>query len=130
MASYRASSIVASCRHCKQVQVLKPFSEGMNGKIIWLRCSGCNKTGFLRFADYQQLVAAAKAPRMVADGECVQYDPGKNFMIGQLLYHPVWDDRGEVVRKLTTSEGVTTIVVAFSRLGERTLIEARGVQGA
>lgn len=66
-----------------------------------------------------------KAPRVVTDGEHVNYDPAQNFMLGQLLYHPLWDDCGEVVKKLTTKEGKTTIVVAFSRLGERTLIENR-----
>lgn len=125
MANYKGASVVSFCKHCKEQQPLKPFSEGMNGKIIWLRCAGCNKTTFMRMGDYQQVVAARKAPRVVADGECVKYDPSKNFMVGQHLYHPIWDDRGEVVRKLTTNEGKNTIVVAFSRLGERTLIEDR-----
>jgi hypothetical protein len=77
-------------------------------------------------SDYQQIVAALKAPRVVVSGECVKYDPRQNFMVGQQLYHPVWDDRGEVLRKVATSEGKNTIVVAFSRLGERTLIEDGG----
>lgn len=106
---------------------MKPFSDGMNGQIIWLRCTGCDKTTFLSAAVYQQLVSASKAPRVVADGECVNYDPSQKFMIGQVLYHRLWDDSGEVIRKLTTKEGKTTIVVAFSRLGERTLIEAAQV---
>ena len=124
MAAFKGISIVLSCKHCKEDQPMKPFSEGMKGKIVWLRCTGCNRTTFLKMADYQQIIAARKAPRVVADGECVQYNPSRNFMVGQQLYHPIWDDRGEVLRKLTTSEGKNTIVVAFSRLGERTLIEA------
>jgi hypothetical protein len=125
MAAIKGANVVLSCRHCKAEQAMKPHSEGMKGQIIWLRCAGCNKATFLKMADYQQLVAARKAPRVIADGECVKYDPNQNFMIGQRLYHPIWDDRGEVLRKLTTSEGESTIVVSFNRLGERTLVEAR-----
>ncbi len=125
MAAIKGANVVLSCRHCKEEQTMKPYSEGMKGKIIWLRCTGCNKTTFLKTVEYQQLVAARKAPRVVTNGECVKYDPTQNFMIGQQLYHPIWDDRGEVLRKLTTSEGESTIVVSFSRLGERTLVEAR-----
>lgn len=125
MAGQKGASIVSFCKHCKHDFAMKPSSVGMNGKIIWLRCSGCNKTSFMRMADYQKAVVARQAPRVVADGEYVKYDPSKNFMVGQHLYHPVWDDSGEVLRKLTTSEGKNTIVVAFSRLGERTLIETR-----
>ena len=123
MATFKGTSGVLSCKYCKEQQPMKPFSEGMNDRIIWLRCTGCNRTTFLRMTDYQQIVAALKAPRVVADGECVQYDPRQNFIVGQQLYHSIWDDRGEVLQKVTTSEGKTTIVVAFSRLGERTLIE-------
>jgi len=122
MAAYR-SSVVLPCTYCNEEQPMKPFSEGMNGQIIWLRCAGCNRTTFLKMTEYQQLVSALKAPRVVVDGERVNYDPAQNFMVGQLLYHPLWDDCGEVVKKLTTNEGQTTIIVVFSRLGERTLIE-------
>jgi hypothetical protein len=123
MAASKATSVVLQCKYCREEQPMKPFSEGMNGQIIWLRCAGCSRTTFLKKAEYQHLASAMKAPRVVVDGERVNYDPTRNFMVGQQLYHRLWDDCGEVVKKLTTKEGKTTIVVAFSRLGERILIE-------
>lgn len=124
MASMRGASVVLMCKYCRELQTMKPYSDGMDGQIIWLRCSGCNRTKSIKTMEYQQMVAASKAPRVVADGECVKYDPSQKFMVGQVLYHPLWDDSGEVIRKLKTKEGKTTIVVAFTRLGERRLIEA------
>jgi hypothetical protein len=103
---------------------MKPVSEGFDGKIIWLKCMDCSKMVFLRKEDYEGLLQNYKKKK--ANGkeiDYVDYDPTKNFYIGQHIYHRVWDDKGEVLKKEKISSGRHAITVAFDRLGERILIE-------
>ncbi len=125
MASSRGGVVVFYCKFCHAEQEMKPVSEGFDGKIIWLKCMDCSKRVFLKKEDYDELLQNNKK-RVKTNGDeidYVDYDPTKNFYIGQHIYHKIWDDRGEVLKKETTSSGRHAITVAFDRLGERVLIE-------
>lgn len=124
MASLRGRVVVSYCKSCHSDQEMKPVSEGFDGKIIWLKCTDCSKMVFLKKEVYEKLLQNNKKKK--ANGkeiDYVDYDPTKNFYIGQYIYHKVWDDKGEVLKKETTSSGRHAITVAFDRLGERVLIE-------
>jgi len=102
---------------------MEEIGEGLNGKITWMRCAGCSRLTLFRSDRLKQLRQSAEPRVRVVDAEDIEYDPRKSFAIGQYLYHPVWDDRGEVVRKEVTASGRMTIIVFFQRLGERRLVE-------
>ncbi|MFQ5863904.1 MAG: hypothetical protein ACE5IW_01590 [bacterium] len=124
MASLRGGVVVFYCKSCHSNQEMKPVSEGFEGKIIWLKCLDCSKMVFLKKEDYEGLLQNNKSKKMNGEQlDYVDYDPAKNFYIGQYIYHKVWDDKGEVLKKETTSSGRHAIIVAFDRLGERILIE-------
>ncbi|RMF61859.1 MAG: hypothetical protein D6743_12960 [Calditrichaeota bacterium] len=80
---------------------------------------------FLKKEEYEALHGGDTSKKLDdAEQEYVSYSPNDTYSVGQLLYHPVWDDRGEVVKKEVTSSGHHSIIVAFHRLGQRTLIES------
>lgn len=123
MASLRGGVVISYCKSCHSNQEMKPVSEGFEGKIIWLKCLNCSEMIFLKKENYEELLQNKKEKSNGKEKVYVDYDPTKNFYIGQLVYHKVWDDKGEVLKKETTSGGRQSITVAFDRLGERVLIE-------
>jgi len=51
------------------------------------------------------------------------YKPCQCFKIGEQIFHNELNDVGKVLSKMKTSDGGQAIVVAFSKLGQRRLIE-------
>lgn len=123
MASKKKQCIIHYCRQCKADREMKKAGKGLDGKIVWLKCVECGKRTFLTFEKWESLSAKYNEP--IIENE-VEYDPNYSFSIGQSLYHKMWDDRGEVVKKETTTSGQNMIIVSFDRLGEKRLIENRG----
>jgi hypothetical protein len=79
---------------------------------------------FIKTEDYEDIIAGRARPKFIdEDTEQILYDPAKNFQIGQVVYHKVWDDKGEVRKKEISSGGRHFITVDFNRLGPKTLIE-------
>ena len=123
MSSRRKKIVLFYCKQCKSEREMKKDGKGLDGKIIWLKCTDCGKRTFLTMETWQSLVEENRDT--LIDSE-VEYDPNDSFSIGQALYHKIWDDRGEVVKKETTNNGENMIVVSFDRLGERRLVENLG----
>ena len=113
--------ITLFCKHCRVDREMKRTNKDVEGNIIWLRCSECGTRTFISEDEYNELTSnGSKA----AASEEVEYNPSESFSIGQALYHKVWDDRGEVIKKETTNSGNHMIVVSFDRLGKRRLVES------
>ncbi|MFQ5824014.1 MAG: hypothetical protein ACE5JB_08170 [bacterium] len=124
MASFRGGVVVTYCKSCRTEQEMKPVREGFEGKIIWLRCMDCSKMIFLNKEDYEDLLQNNKQKKNNGtEKDYVDYAPNKTFYIGQHIYHKIWDDKGEVLKKEKTNSGRQAITVAFDRLGERILVE-------
>jgi len=103
---------------------MKPQRDGFDGKIVWLKCQTCSDMLFIKKEAYEELLAGNQPLQMdEKDESYIDYEPHKNYQIGQLVYHRVWDDKGEVLKKEITSSGRNSIIVAFNRMGEKTLIE-------
>ncbi|MFQ5825332.1 MAG: hypothetical protein ACE5JB_14925 [bacterium] len=124
MASHRGKIVVCYCKNCRIEQEMKPVKEGFEGKIVWLKCLECSTKIFLKKEEFEELrVDSGKKRINNKEKRYVDYDPVKKFYVGQLVYHKVWDDKGEVLKKEVTNSGGHFITVDFDRLGEKTLVE-------
>jgi hypothetical protein len=120
MATPKKRRMILYCKYCRGERVMDSVGEGLNGKVIWFRCSECNKIVYFKTEKLEELLQDEKP----LQNEYVEYDPQKSFSVGQYLYHKVWNDKGEVLKKEITPSGKHTIVVSFDRLGEKKLIES------
>lgn len=53
--------------------------------------------------------------------EVKEYSVTDTFEKGEMIYHKVWDDTGEVIDVGTTDDGINKIKVAFEKVGIKTL---------
>jgi transcription elongation factor GreA-like protein len=53
--------------------------------------------------------------------EVREYSVTDTFDKGEMVYHKVWDDTGEVIEVGTTDDGINKIKVAFEKVGIKTL---------
>lgn len=49
------------------------------------------------------------------------YSMTETFAVGDMVYHKVWDDTGEVVEVSSTEDGVKKIKVLFEKVGDKCL---------
>jgi hypothetical protein len=45
----------------------------------------------------------------------------ETFLKGDMVYHKVWDDTGEVIEVGTTDDGINRMKVAFEKVGVKNL---------
>ena len=53
--------------------------------------------------------------------EVREYSVTDTFEKGEMIYHKVWDDSGEIIEVGTTDDGINKIKVAFEKVGIKTL---------
>ena len=53
--------------------------------------------------------------------EVREYSVTDTFEKGEMVYHKVWDDTGEVIEVGITDDGINKIKVAFEKVGIKTL---------
>ena len=56
--------------------------------------------------------------------EARDYSAKESYKKGEMIYHKVWDDVGEVIEIGTTDDGINKIKVAFEKVGIKTLVMA------
>jgi hypothetical protein len=91
--------------------------EGVAGKA-WYRCTRCHHTSLLEADDVTAQKNAQLDPSVATP-----YKPCQCFSIGEAIFHREWNDVGKVLAKTKTSDGSQAILVSFSKLGQRRLIE-------
>jgi hypothetical protein len=123
MSSKSKKAVTKFCKQCRADRPMKRAGRGLGGEIIWLRCTVCGKMTLVSSSEWEQLI---QVPAPLGDPSVKEYHPTGTFAIGQTVYHPKWDDTGQVIGKEVTSGGQHMIVVAFARLGEKKLIESLG----
>ena len=98
--------------------------------VIWLKCFSCKNTySFLleklfqpdQVESEQNEIKNAKVSSN--NPNTIKYSPSKIYSLGQILYHPIFDDVGKVVKKSKTTSGTAIILVKFERLGKKELVE-------
>ncbi len=53
--------------------------------------------------------------------EAREYSMTETFKKGEMVYHKVWDDTGEVLEIGTTDDGINKMKVAFEKVGVKNL---------
>ena len=53
--------------------------------------------------------------------EVREYSVTDTFEKGDMVFHKVWDDTGEVIEVGTTDDGINKMKVAFEKVGIKTL---------
>ena len=105
------------CAYCnKDIRMVLVGSMEGHQEKIWYRCTRCHHMSLL---DNSQLSTNGKLDPSTA----TLYKPCQCFKIGEQIFHNELNDVGKVLSKMKTSDGGQAIVVAFSKLGQRRLIE-------
>ncbi len=66
-------------------------------------------------------VAPSKKKVRPVSGEAREYSVTESFAKGDMVYHKVWDDTGEVIETGTTDDGINKMKVAFEKVGVKNL---------
>jgi hypothetical protein len=123
----KTKHIMHHCAYCRQETKMEFVgnqpSNDENAEMlkIWYRCCKCKHSALLTISQSSQTKKSQAAP--VSREECTPYAKEKTFSVGEHIYHTEWDDIGKVIRKDKTTNGITSIVVTFEKLGERKLLE-------
>lgn len=88
----------------------------------WAKCSKCHHTMMIDMLVIEGERRASKEVNVSVE-DCIPYSPKSVYTIGDAIYHKMWDDVGTVISKELTSNGSQAIVVSFSKVGEKKLIE-------
>jgi len=88
----------------------------------WVRCKKCKQKMVI------EITEIPKDQKPVLEGieneEFTVYSTSKSFNVGEPIYHQGWDDYGRVTAKEFLSDGRSSIVVEFQKLGNKRLIES------
>jgi len=103
------------CNRDARMEFVGPM-EGVAGKA-WYRCTRCHHTSLLITDD------SAQKNAQLDPLSATPYKPCECFSIGEAIFHREWNDVGKVLAKTKTSDGSQAILVSFSKLGQRRLIE-------
>jgi len=91
--------------------------------LYWILCSACESS----FALTRQAYQKEKQPDIsAADKDSAKvYRTDRKYKVGELIYHPKWDDLGWVVDKASTpiANYSGSIIVSFMQVGLKKLIE-------
>lgn len=65
--------------------------------------------------------ASEDAGKKKADGEPREYAITESFTKGEIVYHKIWDDTGEILEIGITDDGISKMKVAFEKVGVKSL---------
>ena len=95
--------------------------------LYWLVCPDCKN----RFAYTQSDYRKKKGSKVLAikRDDAKIYNTSRTYSIGELIYHPKFNDMGLVVEKASApfAECTGAIIVSFLQSGPKTLIEGYSV---
>jgi hypothetical protein len=112
------------CPKCKEaisMSVVRTAEDDPD--LCWLVCPSCDSTYALTRKQFYR----GKRPDISAiiQDDADEYDTGETYSVGEILYHPSFDDIGLVVDKgaapLPNCSG--SLLVSFMESGPKTLIE-------
>ena len=117
------------CSICKKDQAMPVVQEDKNhAGLIWIKCPECNEIkpvevgpeSLKNFEDQPETTGKEKesGPKRTVR----HYRSGESFNLGEWIYHPGWDDTGQIKEKLCSTGGREIIIVDFNKSGKRKLI--------
>ncbi|MDD3146534.1 MAG: hypothetical protein PHD82_04475 [Candidatus Riflebacteria bacterium] len=69
----------------------------------------------------EEVAVSNKKKVRPSTGEAKEYSVTELFAKGDMVYHKVWDDTGEVIETGTTEDGINKMKVAFEKVGVKNL---------
>lgn len=127
------------CSICAKELAMPVVQEdsGQSG-LIWVQCPECKEIKPIevgRAKDAGNKESRARDPKEKTESKKAgpgrtgparkvvrHYRAGESFCQGEWIYHPEWDDTGEVIEKCQSKGGHEVIVVSFEKLGKKRLV--------
>lgn len=109
-------------RETKHELIGEPI-ETENGRQQWARCTRSHHSQLINLDTIEAEADKSRAIIHVTPEDANKYSPTKEYNIGDVIYHKIWDDVGIVRAKEVTSTGGRAILVQFEKLAEKRLIE-------
>jgi len=97
--------------------------ETENGKQQWARCTRSRHSQLVNLDAIDAEIDKSKAVIHISKEDALKYSPKKEYKVGDVIYHSVWEDVGIVRSKEVTSNGGHSIIVQFEKNNEKKLIE-------
>lgn len=123
-------------RRAKYITIYSPFVmketkhelvgepiETPNGRMQWARCIRTRQMQLVNLDIIENELDKSQGVLNVSIEDAKKYDIRENYEIGDIIFHPVWEDVGIVRSKETTSSGLNAIIVQFQKNNEKKLIE-------
>jgi len=123
------------CSICNKDLAMPVVQEDdKHSSLIWVQCPACKEIKPIETGRAAQAAAPGPAPEsgspIPADDEKPRpgrrvvrhYRAGERFGKGEWIYHPEWDDTGQVVETERSGGGNEIIVVAFEKIGTKRLV--------
>lgn len=99
----------------------KKESEPKDGNKYWFKCTHCSQVQLIDEWKIEELTEPDF--KAVKKESCRPYTPKSTFEIGEIIFHKALNATGLVKSKVTTSGGMSAIVVDFGELGTKQLLE-------
>ena len=93
------------------------------GRHQWARCTRSHHAQLINLDSMDVEKDKSKAVVPFTKEDVKKYSPREEYFVGDVIFHPVWDDIGIVQRKDATSTGGYSIIVQFEKNLEKRLIE-------
>ena len=97
--------------------------------LLWVRCPVCREVKPVEIGSRTKTAeqtedgpASAAADDEGPHHTVRHYRAGERFCTGEWIYHPGWNDTGQVVEKCSSTGGREIIVVAFEKSGVKQLV--------
>jgi len=112
------------CSICKQDLDMPVVQEEEAGaRLMWVRCPCCQEIKPIEIGAEKPAPSAGERTAENGARRIVRhYRAGERFLPGEWIYHPEWDDTGQVVEKIRSTGGRDIIVVSFERIGTKRLV--------
>lgn len=97
--------------------------ETENGRQQWARCTRSRHSQLVNLDAIDAEIDKSKAVVHISKEDALQYAPTKTYKVGDVIYHPQFEDVGIIRAKEVTSNGGHAILVQFEKENEKKLIE-------
>ncbi len=89
----------------------------------WARCTRTHHSQLVNLDEIEAKENQVEEEVAFSKESALPYDPRREYNIGDVIFHNVWNALGRVSRKEITSNGSHAIVVMFEDKREKRLIE-------
>jgi hypothetical protein len=94
-----------------------------SGRHQWARCTKSHHAQLINLDSMDIEKDKSKALIPFTKDDVRKYSPKEEYFVGDVIFHPIWDDIGIVQKKDATSTGGYSIIVQFEKNLEKRLIE-------